>query len=179
MSYKDKKDDYNKDKDKKNKKDNYTKEEVDDDFNNYDLDARDATGPTMLGAEKIYTEEEKQELLADYFEVPRVKWRQLPVRGWCRFINNEGVFSAGGMVLSVNADESVKYGWVGTGAYKNVFFKDTAKIYKKFAYGAGIEIDMCVNSIKNLNEYVKKLKIQVSDMERKIEELERKISHKH
>lgn len=133
----------------------------------YDLAGRDAAGPSMLGAEKIYTDEEKEALLQNYFEVPRELWRELPFNGWFRYINNEGMFYKGGVVKSVSADEYLTYGWVGSPAYKKVFFKDTAKIYKKYAYGAGIEIGMLINSIKNLTEHVKKQKLRLDELERR------------
>jgi hypothetical protein len=138
----------------------------DNEDNKYDLTVKSVTaGPYIPLMEKDYDQNEINNFLIDYFEVPRDKWVIMPLCGWFRYIDTNGKFNIGGCIKKITSD-SITMGQSGVDAYKNVFFKDIVKLYKRYAYGANIEITMLVNSVKDLSTAIKKQKARIDELER-------------
>jgi hypothetical protein len=136
--------------------------------NKYSLQDRPAEGTYIPSAEKIYTPEQIEKFIFGYFVVPKNKWNSLPVLCRIRFEDTHGKFNEGGIVKSVNPETiAIKYGYASNG-FKLIPFNTIKTIYKQYAYTASIEVDMLINSVKELTEHIKQLKARVTTLEEKL-----------
>jgi hypothetical protein len=136
-------------------------------INKYDLESRPDEGSYIPQVEKVYTPEQIEALTSNCFVVPRNKWDKVPAYSRIKYIDVNGKFNEGGSVKSVGPETiALSYGFSKKGI-RLIQINTIKTLYKQYAYSAAIEIDMLINSVKELTDHIKQLKMRITELERK------------
>jgi hypothetical protein len=137
-------------------------------FNKYNLENRPDEGSYIPQVEKVYTPEQIEALTSNCFIVPRNKWGKIPTYSRIKYIDVNGKFNEGGSVKSVGPESiALSYGFSKKGV-RLIQINTIKTLYKQYSYSAAIEIDMLINSVKELTEHIKQLKTRIGELERKV-----------
>lgn len=137
----------------------------------YSIEDRPVNGPILPPSEKIYTEEEKEQMLLGYFEVPKEKWKDIAPGSQIRYVNAAGKFFAGGFIKVNSIEATNRLIMSHYNATNNTFYVDMsnmAQVYKKYYKLSHIEIEMLVASVKILSNHIKKHEERIRELERQL-----------
>jgi hypothetical protein len=146
----------------------------------YELESRSAHGVIIPSIVKEYTDDEKNKMKIGHFEVPKIKWPDLSPGTTFIYEDIEGNFHPCAGFVIKNTDNVFSIGSRTSlnGNYpvidKKIPHDTISKLYKKYAPTAAVEIDMLVNSIKEISAIMKSMKSEIATLEHKIEKLTRK-----
>lgn len=146
--------------------------------NPYDLQTRPPAGARIPQPERPRTQEEINEMLENHFLVPPEMWNKIPLNARIRLFKvAEHKFLMGGFVI-MNTDSLIKVKTrakptdVGYAEFSWPL-EEIAEIWKRYDYSSQIELQLLINSVKQLGDKCKELQTAVDELQDDVDELRR------